>query len=102
MHVPLLGSDAFTAAVRPSGTRRSQHARMLTVWLPMCSTVAPMARAGGGDIPGNSLGQGLTNHIPLSNVQGASGAPTGAVEGAAGGQKCANSQPSCMNYSRTA
>ena len=49
--------------------------RMLTVWLPMCSTVVPMARGGGGDIPGNSLGQGFTSTSPFHYVQGASGAP---------------------------
>ena len=54
---------------------------MLTVWLPMCSTVAPTARGGGGDIPGNSLGQGFTSLSTFSYVQGASGAQTGAIEG---------------------
>ena len=65
---------------------------MLTVCLPMCSAVVPMAREGGGDISVNSLGQGFTSPSPLSYIQGASGAPTGAVEGAVGGQKCANSR----------
>ena len=61
--------------------------RMLTVWLPMCSTVAPTARGGGGDIPGNSLGHGFTSLNTFSYVQGASGAQTSAVEGAASGKK---------------
>ena len=60
---------------------------MLTVWLPMCSTVAPTARGGEGNIPGNSLGHGFTSLSTFSYVQGASGAPTGAVAGAASGRK---------------
>ena len=60
---------------------------MLTVWLPMRSTVAPTARGGGGDIPGNSLGHGFTSLSTFSYVQGASGAPTDAVAGAVSGRK---------------
>ena len=55
--------------------------RMLTAWLPTCSTVHPMARECKGDIPGNSLGQDFTSPSPFSYVQGASGAQTGAIEG---------------------
>ena len=43
---------------------------MHTVRLPMCSTVAPMARIGGGDITGNVLGQGFTSPSPCTHVQG--------------------------------
>ena len=32
------------------------------VCLPMCFTVGPMARGGGGDITGNGLGQGFTSN----------------------------------------
>ena len=66
--------------------------RMLTVWLPMCSTVAPMARGGRGDITGNvplppprpRLHQCTS---PCTHVQGVCGAPTGAVGGAADGRR---------------
>ena len=57
--------------------------RMPTVWLPMCSTGAPMARAGGGNIPGNNLGQGFTSPSTFTHVPGAYGARMGAVGGAA-------------------
>ena len=57
--------------------------RMPTVWLPMCSTGAPMARSGGGNIPGNNLGQGFTSPSTFTHVPGAYGARTGAVGGAA-------------------
>ena len=63
---------------------------MLTVWLPMCPTVVTMARGGAGDIPGNDTGQGITSSSTYTHVQGAYGAPTGVVEGAVSGQKCAN------------
>ena len=53
----------------------------------MCSTVAPMARAGGEDITGNVLGQGFTSPSPCTHVQGAYGAPTGAIGGAADGRR---------------
>ena len=58
-----------------------KRVRMDTVWLPMCSTGAPMARAGGGNIPGNNLGQGFTSPSTFTHVPGAYGAPTGAVGG---------------------
>ena len=45
----------------------------------MCSTVAPMARGGGGDITGNGSGQGFTSPSTCTHVQGVSGAPTAAV-----------------------
>ena len=53
----------------------------------MRSTVAPMARAGGGDITGNVLGQSFTSTSPCTHVQGAYGAPTGAVGSAADGTR---------------
>ena len=46
-----------------------------------------MARAGGGDIPGNNLGQGFANSSTFTHVQGAYGAPTGAVGGASDGRR---------------
>ena len=64
-----------------------KNVRIHTVRLPMCSTVAPMARAGGGDITGNVLGQSFTSPSPCTHVQGAYGAPTGAVGGAANGRR---------------
>ena len=64
-----------------------KNVRMHTVRLSMCSTVAPMARAGGGDITGNVLGQGFTSPSPCTHVQDAYGAPTGAVGGAANGRQ---------------
>ena len=57
---------------------------MRTVWLLMCSTVAPMARGGGGDIPGNDLGQRVASSSACTHVLGAYGARTGGVGGAAG------------------
>ena len=54
---------------------------------PPLSVAAPTARGGEGNIPGNSLGHGFTSLSTFSYVQGASGAQTGAVEGAASGQK---------------
>ena len=59
----------------------------------MCSTVAPMAGAGGGDITGNVLSQGFTSPSPCTHVQGAYGAPTGAVGGAADGRRRLRSIP---------
>ena len=56
---------------------------MLTVWLPMCSTVAPMARGVGGDIPSNDLGQDFTSSSGLTHLLGAYGAPIGCRRGAA-------------------
>ena len=46
-----------------------------------------MVSGGGEDITGNALGQGFTNLSPCTHVQGAYGAPTGAVGGAAGGTR---------------
>ena len=62
---------------------------MRTVWLPLCPTVAPMARGGSarGDITGNVPGQGFTSPSPCTHVQGAYGAPTGADGGAADGRR---------------
>ena len=56
---------------------------MLAVWFPMRSTVAPLARVVGEDITGNVLGQGFTSPSPCTHVQGAYGALTGAIGGAA-------------------
>ena len=64
-----------------------KNVRMHTVRLPKCSTVATMARAGGGDITGNVLGQGFTSPRPCTHVWVAHGAPTGAIEGAANGRR---------------
>ena len=90
----------------PMGVHASTHIgarklRMHTVRPNTSSTVAPMARGGGGDIPGNSLGQGFTSPSPVCYVQGASGASTGAVERAAGGRKCAIFRVRRREISRT-
>ena len=45
-----------------------------------------MARGGAGDIPGNDPGQDNTSSSTYTHVQGAYGAPTGAVGGAADGR----------------
>ena len=44
-----------------------------------------MARRGAGDIPSNDPGQDITSSSTHTHVQGAYGAPTGAVGGAADG-----------------
>ena len=67
--------------------KRTYVVRMHTVRLPMCSTVAPMARAGGGHITGNVLGQSFTSPSPCTHVMGAYGTPTGAVGGAANSRR---------------
>ena len=46
-----------------------------------------MARGGGGDIPGNNLGQWFTSPSTYTHVHGASGAPTGSRQGAADGRR---------------
>ena len=46
-----------------------------------------MARKGAEDIPGNGPGQGITSSRTYTHVQGAYGAPTGAVGGAADGTR---------------
>ena len=61
----------------------AQKLRMHTLRPTTCSTVAPMARGGAGDIPGNDPGQDITSSSTYIHVQGAYGAPTGAVGGAA-------------------
>ena len=66
---------------------------MRTAGLPVCPTVAPLARGGRGDITGNVLGQGFTSPSPCTHVQGAYGAPTGAVGGAADGRRSMRSIP---------
>ena len=72
-------------------TRRTrvgaQKLRMHTLRPTTCSTVAPMAREGAGDIPDNDTGQGINSSSTYTHVQGAYGAPTGAVGGAAGGTR---------------
>ena len=71
-----------------------KNVRMHTVRLPMCSTVAPMAGSGGGDITGNVLGQGFTSPGPCTHVQGAYGAPTGAIgSSAANGRRARTNDP---------
>ena len=65
----------------------AQKLRMHTVLPTTCSTVAPMARGGAGDIPGNDTGQGITSSSTYAYVQGAYGAPTGVVGGAANGRR---------------
>ena len=57
----------------------AQKLRMHTVRPTTCSSVAPMARGGAGDIPGNGPGQDITSSSTYTHVQGAYGAPTGAV-----------------------
>ena len=44
--------------------------QMLTVWLPMCSSVAPMARRGRVDITGNEPGQDITSSSTYTHVPG--------------------------------
>ena len=61
----------------------AKRLRKHTLRLPMCSIVAPMARGDGKDIPVNDLGQDITSSSTYTHVQGAYGAPTGAVGGAA-------------------
>ena len=59
---------------------------MLTLWLLVCSTVFTMARGGTGDIPGNDPGQDIISSSTYTHVQGAYGAPTVAIRGAADGR----------------
>ena len=66
---------------------RLKSVRMRSLWLSMCPTVAPMARGGRGDINDNVSGQGFTSTSPCTHVQGAYGAPMGAVGGAADGRR---------------
>ena len=65
----------------------AQKLRKRTLWLPMCSAVAPMARGGTEDVPDNDTWQDITSSSTYTHVQGAYGAPTGAVGGAAGGTR---------------
>ena len=46
-----------------------------------------MASGGAGDIPGNGTGQVITSSSTYAHIQGAYGAPTGAVGGAAAGTR---------------
>ena len=78
---------------RVVGSITFKSVRMHTVCLPMCSTVAPMARGGRGDITGNVPGQGFTSPSPCTHGQGAYGAPTGAVGGAADGRRARTNAP---------
>ena len=84
------------SVLAPSGVRRvycrgtragAEEQQLHTLWLPMCSAVAPMARGGAGGMPGNDTGQGITSSSTYTHVQGAYGAPTGAVGGAADGTR---------------
>ena len=52
-----------------------------------------MAGGGRGDINGNVPGQGLTSASPCTSGQGAYGAPTGAVGGAANGRRARTNAP---------
>ena len=62
----------------------AQKLRKRTLWLPMCSAVAPMqARGGTEDIPDNDTWQDITSSSTYTHVQGAYGAPTGAAGSAA-------------------
>ena len=81
MHTELLGSEGCTRVAHASEPR----SYVCTLYGPMCSTVAPMARGGAGYIPGNDTGQGITSSSAYTHVQVAYGAPTGAVGGATDG-----------------
>ena len=81
-------SVCIRSVLAPTGVRRvncrgtrvgAEERHMHTVWLTMCSTVALMARGGAGDIPSNGPVQGITSSSTYTHVQGAYGAPTGAV-----------------------
>ena len=66
MAPPSAGCRCHPAA--PHGTRLVY---MLTVWLPMCSTVVLMARQGGEDLTGDDSGQRLTSVSTCIHVLGA-------------------------------
>eukprot|EP00966_Prymnesium_polylepis_P175198 4053993-Prymnesium_polylepis.1 len=59
-----------------------------------------MARGGAVDIPGNSPGQGITISSTYTYIRDVCGAPTGAVEGAGRGKKCAISRDCARFISR--
>ena len=65
----------------------AQKLRIHTLQPAMCSTVDTMARIGARVIPGNDPGKEITSCSTYTHVQGAYGAPTGAVEGAADGRR---------------
>ena len=65
----------------------AQKLRKRTLWLPTCSAVAPMARGGTEDVPDNDTWQDITSSSTYTHVQGAYGAPTGAVGSAADGTR---------------
>ena len=52
-----------------------------------------MTREGAGDISVNDPGQGITGSSTCTHVQGACGAPTGAVGGAADGTRMGAEAP---------
>ena len=58
-----------------------------------------IARGAGGGIPGNDLGQGSTSTSTFAHVLGVSGAPIGAVGGAADGRRNMG-KTSCMHQRR--
>jgi len=58
-----------------------------------------MTRGAGGGIPGNDLGQGSTSPSTFAHVLGVSGAPIGAVGGAADGRRSMG-KTSCMHQRR--
>ena len=79
--------DACATRVGPCTPVGAQKLRMHTLRPTTCSTVDSMAREGAGDISGNDPGQGITSSSTYTHVQGAYGAPTGAVGGAADGTR---------------
>ena len=65
----------------------AQKLRKRTLWLPMCSIVAPMARGDEKDIPANGPVQDITTSSSNSHVKEAYGALTGAIGSAADGTR---------------
>ena len=63
----------------------AQRLRMHTVRPTTCCTVAPKARVGARGIPVSGSRQVFTSYSTYTHVQGAYGAPRGAVGGAADG-----------------
>ena len=65
----------------------------------MATVGRPMASGAGGGIPGNDLGHGSTSPSTFTHVLGVSGAPIGAVGGAADGRRNMG-KTSCMHQRR--
>ena len=57
-----------------------------------------MASGGAGDIPGNGTGQVITSSSTCAHIQGAYGAPTGAVGSAADGTRRGAEAPKTWVY----